>query len=105
MMNKAIGPIISLIVALLVLAPSAATTKNKDHAPWRLIWFAVTPTSQGPVGLKTPEATPFGTESDCVAFGRSMAPRMQDWVRGLARADWDHDVRVAFECELVGVPS
>jgi hypothetical protein len=99
--------IASSVIASSSLLPLAAAAERvpQDHAAWRLVWFAITPTPQGPLAFKTPEPTPFGSKADCAAFGERMTARMQDWVRGLVRAEWDHDVRVAFACDVDGVPS
>jgi hypothetical protein len=97
----------SFAVASFLLLPLAADAEEArpGRDAWRLVWFAITPTPQGPLAFKTPEPTPFGSEADCAAYGERMTARMQDWVRGLVRAEWDHDVRVAFACDVAGVPS
>jgi len=110
MMNTTINTTICRLTAAAVLSlslwvPPAAIAQHPERAAWRLVWFAITTTPQGPLAFKTSEQTPFGAEADCAAFGERMMPRMHDWVRGLVRADWDHDVRVAFDCEPSGMPS
>jgi hypothetical protein len=92
-------------VGLSALNPTIPANAQATAGQWQLMWFAVVATPQGPAGLRTPESTAFATETDCAAFGERTAPRMQDWVRGLIRADWSHEVRVAFKCEPAGTPS
>jgi hypothetical protein len=82
----------------------AAVQAQPASARYELTWFFVTMTRGGPLATRAPERTPFGTEADCAAFGSRMTPRMQDWVRGLVRADWEHPVGVRFECVPAGDP-
>src|SRR5688572_32243256 len=89
--------------ALLALASS--TRAQPDTSQFALTWFFATMTRGGPVATRAPERTSFGTEADCTAFGKTMTPRMEDWVRGLVRADWDHPVGVKFRCAPAGDPT
>lgn len=105
MMKKTFASFILAAAATFVLLRPTVAEPAPSRPAWGLMWFAIVPTPDGPFGFKTPEATAFASEAACVAFGERMTPRMQDWVRGLARADWDRDVRVAFRCAVAGVPS
>lgn len=71
----------------------------------KIIFTIVTLTQQGPVMTDVQEKSRFKDQPACAAFGETMSPRMQDWVRGVIRADWDHPVSVAFRCETDGEPS
>jgi hypothetical protein len=107
MSNKIVRAMIAVFAlpALFWLPTGITAEAQQNAAQWQLSWFAVLATPQGPLTLRAPEQVPFAAEADCNLFGRQMSPRMQDWVRGLVRADWDHDVRIAFRCEPAGVPS
>lgn len=70
-----------------------------------LVWAVATMSAQGPVATHVPETTRFETVQACQEFGVKMTPRLQDWVRGAVRADWDHEVRVAFRCAEAGAPA
>lgn len=70
----------------------------------KLIWVAAILTAQGPMMGEVPESTTFKDRVECQAFGEKMTPRLQDYVRGLAKADWHDDVQVAFRCEANGQP-
>ncbi|MBI3129406.1 MAG: hypothetical protein HYZ11_17485 [Candidatus Tectomicrobia bacterium] len=63
-----------------------------------LTWFVITMTAAGVYNGPIPETTQFNTLAECQSFGQRMTPRLQDWVRGMLRADWDHKVQVRFEC-------
>lgn len=67
-----------------------------------LVWAVATMSAQGPVATHVPETTRFETAEACQEFGVKMTPRLQDWVRGAVRADWDHEVRVTFRCGPIG---
>lgn len=72
---------------------------------YALIWAVLTIGPQGPVGGNIPENIKFDTQAACEEFGQKMTLRMQDWVRGVLKADWDHPVRVEFKCEAPGNPA
>lgn len=72
---------------------------------WALVWAVMTIGPQGPVGGNVPESTKFDSEKACIAFGERMAPRVQDWVRGALRAEWEHPVSVDFKCDVDGRPA
>jgi hypothetical protein len=95
---------LALLGALPVLSVAPARAQP-DTSRFELIWFFATMTRGGPVATRAPERTSFGNESDCAAFGKRMTPRMEDWVRGLVRADWDHPVGVRFQCNPAGSPT
>lgn len=104
------NPIRSLVCIVAVLAALGALSAfavraQPDTSKYELIWFFATMTRGGPVATRAPERTPFGTETACTSFGKKMTPRMEDWVRGLIRADWDHPVGVRFQCSPAGSPT
>lgn len=70
-----------------------------------LIWAVATLSAQGPVATQVPETKQFASEQACQEFAAAMTPRMQDWVRGAVRGDWDHEVRIAYRCAPVGEPA
>ena len=71
----------------------------------KLVWTAAALTINGPIAGEIPETTKFKTRAECAAFGETMTPRLQDYVRGLLKADWDLDVKVIFRCEAAGDPA
>jgi hypothetical protein len=71
----------------------------------KLVWTAAALTINGPVAGEIPETPTFKDRATCVAFGERMTPRLQDYVRGLLKADWDLEVRVVFRCEPAGNPA
>ena len=90
---------------LLSIVSFPAAQAEPNTARYELTWFFATMKRGGPVATRAPERTPFGTEADCAAFGMKMSVRMEDWVRGLVRADWDHPVGVKFACSPAGSPT
>lgn len=69
---------------------------------WALVWAVMTIGPQGPIGGNVPETTKFDSEKACEAFGKDMSPRMQDWIRGAMKAEWEHPVRVDYKCQPDG---
>lgn len=59
-----------------------------------LVWIIATLSRYGTVS----ENTRFSTPAACESFGKETAPRMEDWVRGYLRADWQLPVKVTFQC-------
>lgn len=71
-----------------------------------LVWTIATMTPHGLGNAKLVDPTRFQTEQECMAFAEKMSPRMPDWVRGLLRAPWTHEVAVVkIECEVDGAPA
>jgi hypothetical protein len=105
-MRQPIRLLACAVVALcgLWVFPTAGHTQSHDGR-YELTWFFVTMTRAGPIATEAPERTPFVTEANCAAFGARMTPRMEDWVRGLVRADWEHPVGVRFRCAPAGKPT
>jgi hypothetical protein len=68
---------------------------------FKLIWIVVV-MSTPPTVTQTPEKERFKTEAECTAFAEKMAPRIEDWTRGAVGADWHHETRARFRCELEG---
>lgn len=106
MMGNPIRPLIctAVIVGVSLAFAANGARGQSTGSKFELTWFFATMTKGGPVATKAPERTPFVNEADCTAFGKTMTPRMQDWVRGLVRADWDHPVGVRFACAPAGSP-
>jgi hypothetical protein len=70
-----------------------------------LIWIVATFGPQGPVTQEIKDPTPTMAEKVCKEFGESHKTRMEDWVRGVLRAHWDHPVHVEYRCEADGKPA
>ncbi len=70
----------------------------------KMVWIVTTITASGPVTLNVPETTVFKDRTACTRFADDMTGRMQDWVRGAFRADWNHPVQIRFRCEPAGDP-
>jgi hypothetical protein len=87
-----------LLAAIVALAALSAARAN-DVPSIKLIWFVVSTNEQGPVRAAINERQRFKTSSDCQDFGTEYTPRMQDWVRGVLAAEWDHPVQIAFKCD------
>ena len=106
MARNPIRSLICVVAALGALSvfPSFGARAQPKDAQYALTWFFATMTRGGPVATRAPERTSFVNEADCTAFGTRMTPRMEDWVRGLMRADWDHPVGVRFACAPTGSP-
>lgn len=68
----------------------------------RLIWFALLMTAQGPQILPLVDETKFENAEKCDAFGKLMAPRMADFVRGKIDAPWALEIPIGFRCEPIG---
>lgn len=64
-----------------------------------LVWFALVMTAQGPQSLQLSENNTFETTAICEAFGEAYTPRVQDYMRGVLKADWDDNIPVRFECD------
>lgn len=69
---------------------------------WKIAFLFFTIAQQGPIQGTIPEKQTFKSEAECKAWGETMAPRVQDWIRGRVSADWDQDVLVKFNCQLGG---
>ena len=69
---------------------------------FKLVWVAIVLMNHGPTQGAIPESTKFKTEQECIEFGKTMTPRLQDWVRGMLKAEWDMPVGVSFSCERDG---
>ncbi len=70
-----------------------------------LVWAVMTVGAQGPVQGTLPETTKFESAEACEQFGAAMTPRLQDWMRGAVRSEWDHPVQVAYACQPDGRPA
>ena len=106
MARKLLRPVMCLAVVIGVLSVgwSLRGQAQPIDPKYELTWFFATMTRGGPFATKSSERTSFGTEADCTAFGKKMTPRMEDWVRGFVRADWNHPVGVRFACSPAGSP-
>ena len=70
----------------------------------KMLWIVTTLTVSGPMTVTVPETTVFNDQTACARFAEDMTGRMQDWVRGALRADWDLKVDIKFRCEASGDP-
>jgi Na+-transporting methylmalonyl-CoA/oxaloacetate decarboxylase gamma subunit len=93
-----------LFVAFLMVAPTYRTAHGSElAAEHTLTWSVAVPQRNGTAIGTVPETVKFKSDGECKAFGRDMALRMQDWVRGRLNADWHVPVAIGFSCELDGV--
>lgn len=100
--NAGIGLFIWFSVTMM---NTTSVKAESGSVPYKLQWKFVTITANGLGGGTTPERQQFDGMAECAAFGALHITRMEDWVRGLLRADWTHPVRVAFDCAPVGDPA
>ena len=72
---------------------------------FKLVWFAIYLSSQGPQTIAFIDETPFKADAECAAFGGEMKGRTADFVRGMFNVPWAAPVQVAFKCEPNGQPA
>lgn len=65
----------------------------------KLVWLIATIAADGPVTGKIQELVKFETVAACEAFVKEMTPRVEDYVRGVVRGDWNHHVEVRYHCD------
>lgn len=91
-----------IIAALLLIAVSMAQAESTPHT---LSWRAAVQVHGKIQSGDLPESTKFSDETECIAFGKQMAPRVADWVRGMFQLNWGAPVAVRFECKPSGDPA
>lgn len=69
---------------------------------FKLVWLIAAMTAQGPATGESAESRTFASREACISYANEMTPRMQDWVRGVTRQDWDAPVGIKFRCEVDG---
>ena len=69
----------------------------------KILFGFMTLTGQGAVLHAVKERPLFQTEQECVAYGETMTPKVENWIRGRLGADWDHPVVVTFQCLPNGI--
>lgn len=89
----------ALLVLFLVSVPALAE-------PHTLAWAVAVRNKNKEVQTTVlPESTKFPDKEACDAFGKTMIPRMEDWIRGVLKADWNFPVAVYYACKPSGDPA
>lgn len=70
----------------------------------KLVWIIAILTANGPVFRAIPETTTFKDIAACEKFGEEMSKRVEDWARGALNADWDVEIKSAYQYEKPGQP-
>lgn len=70
-----------------------------------LVWFVLVITPNGPQVAQVKESLKFDSQELCKEFAEKMQSRMEDFARGMVRADWDVDVPVRAHCHIEGTPA
>ena len=70
-----------------------------------LTWFVAFMTAQGPLVLALEDATRFKDGRPAFVSRQTWAPRFHDYARGVFRASWDAEMKIAHECQAAGQPA
>jgi hypothetical protein len=93
------------ILLLFLLADYAVRRALTEEVAHSLSWSAAVAVHGRIQSGRLPEATKFKDDAECQAFGKQMAPRLADWVRGMFQLDWRAPIAVGFECRIAGDPA